>query len=519
MTSFLPSLADTLIDLVHYGDTGALRVTDEGREWVFHVQGGILVGVQRAPPLPEDLEGSELAARCMTEVMELKTPLFSFEEGSGPDSFGLFDVRHALGLAMGDTRSVDELLRALEPVLDAWPELRADADTLSPDVAVQRWLATMDGLAPGIDRIRSAPPPASRSMAALWVAWKLGDLDLHDDQLIDDEPEAVAVGNTTEEESPLAPEGTRSGAFGAVGGEPHADEVDGDEATAQTAHTALTAHTDVTALTQSFAEKLAKAVDKEPSSSIITAVLPDPFVAGVALARAGDAPRALALLEAAWEEDPERPGLEEWLGYTRFTALRESNPEAARQGLAMLRDVMYRTGGGAEQPTQPWVLMARAQFERGDLLQARSVLDTALDRESDDPEAMDLDARLKKAEAEAEALRQRRSRPSGVRIALLLIGVAILVAAAVVWQLTRPAIDPPRVNHARSYSQTVMLDELYLVDSDWFGVYPAEQTPEPDDAWNDCQALAEVTELAPSHSITLVSRSGVPLAECGTRFD
>lgn len=505
MTSFLPALEDTLVDLLHYGDTGALRVTLEERRWTFYVQGGILIGVEREPPVAEAApDATEHAARLLVEAMQAKGALWDFEEGGAPDDFGLYDVRRALADAMGRARDAPELIRMLQEVLDGWPELKVDADTLSGDPQVQAWLQTLDGLSPGSQRLTQAPARPGPALGALWVAWKLGDLDLHIGSIEDEEPSDVI---DIHGQDPVVDDPHVPAEVAALDEhDPHEETAEVEEETAQTLHT----HPSNADTRRRLLEELAgrNRTARE-----------DPFIVGVAKARAGEAQEALPLLEASWEEDPDRPGLEEWLGYTRFAACRDSDPDKARHGLAMVRDAMYRTTPSGETPILPWILMARAQLERGDLVQARSQVNAVLEREPDDPEAMFLEAELRKAEAEADKLKDREEGISLARIARMTGGVA-LVAVLVLAVQVQETNTEPRSNYAAQAPESIPLRELHRVARGWVGVTAAEWAPPQGEvALRDaCEQVAEAVYMNPDETLLLLSDPGVPLTECGERL-
>lgn len=503
MSAFLPALEDTLVDLLQYGDTGVLRVALAERRWSFYVQGGVLTGVEREPALPEPAaDPTAMATGVLVEAMTAKGALWDFDEGASPDELGLYDVRRALADALGQARPAFDLMRALQPVLDGWPELTVDADTLSGDPAVQRWLQSLDGLGPGNTRLLSAPPDPGPALGALWVAWKLGDLELHTGAIEDDDPsDFVERPQAQGLEEELAAVGS-----GGDPGEHHEEDTDGhDEETAQTVRTGgggMRA-ADRRRVLEELAERNRDA-------------RPDGFLAGVAHARAGDAAAALPLLEEAWEADPERPGLEEWLGYTRFAACRDSDPDKARAGLGMLRDVMYRTGPSGEPAVLPWILMARAQLERGDLVQARSQLDAVLQREPDHPEAMHVDGELRKAEEEAA---RAAIRPEGVslrRIASMTGGVVVLAAIAVSVQVVDRTA--PRTDYSDQVAAVASLRELHRVSRGWIGVVAAGQAVPEASLPDTCEAIAGAVAMDDYETLLLLSDEGLRLAECGVRL-
>lgn len=498
VTSLLPKLEDMLVDLLQFGDTGALRISLGLRQWTLFVQGGVLVGIDRAPgwePPPPD--GEDPARRLLVEALSAQGAIIEFAEGQGPADFGLYDVRLALGEALGEARPTHVLLEMLKPVLEGWPELRADPDTLSSDPRVQAWLASLDGLGLGNTRLLYAPPRPGPALGALWVAWKLGDLDLHA-AAIDDED--------------------LSGSFRARAPAPSAAPVEGAAFDDQEeAHDEETARSHGTAPTWTTAHTHRSAGPEGPG--ILRRPPRDPFLEGVSRARAGQPVEALPLLEAAWEEDPERPGLEEWLGYTRFAALRESDPEKAKAGLAALREVMYRTGPTSETPILPWTLMARAQYERGDMVQARSLIDTVLQREPDDPEAMHLDGLIRQAEARMAEIRSGPPPVSWRRIAGLTGGVAVLAALVTVLRVADQP-RPTRDDYASAYQDVLPLRELHHLSGGWVGVVlPGwEGEGDPARALAACQELARRAAMDRQDTLFLLSDAGAPLAECGDRL-
>ncbi|MCK6507877.1 hypothetical protein L6R53_31670 [Myxococcota bacterium] len=513
MSSLLPKLEDTLVDLLQYGDSGLLVVSGEAARWDFYVQGGVLVGLARRPapddPAQSAEDPSSFAATLLREAMQAQNALWDFQEGVGPEDFGLFDARLALVEAVACARDFSDLLERVRPVLDGWPELKVDPDTLTPDRALQRWLVTLDGLAPGSERLTHAPGDAGHCLAAVWVAWKLGDLDLHTAALVDDAQESWPPEDESDEPTGPAEEIAPGadgppGELGDLDHDPH-EEVVHDEAT----FTHRTAPTTTGGRT-----------GREDRSSAAVPSHPDPFVQGVALARAGEVSQALPLLQAAFEDDPERPGLEEWLGYTLFAACRDSDPAKARHGLSMLREVMYRTSPTGETPVLPWLLMARAQFERGDLLQARSILGNVLAREPDDPEAMHLDERIKAAEALVEQARHKPPTVSIARIIRMTSLFAVLTGIVMVVQVVE-RYQPPRTDYAPQFAAIAPLRELHRVHGGWVGVTPAGTEPDssPQAALQACHALADATHMHPSETMTLVSERGMILAECGERLE
>ncbi len=504
MSTFLPRLEETLVDLLQYGDTGALRVSVDDASWTFYVQGGVLVGVASDPP-PDEIpfDGTGLAADLLTAAMLAKGALWDFDDQASPDDFGIFDIRRALVDAVGRAREAHELLRFLEPVLEGWPELHVDPDTLTGDEEIQRWLETLDGLAPGNTRLLSAPARPGPALGALWVAWKLGDLDLHEGGLVDEDPSDVI-----DPSPPIDPamqveisEPVAAALAAADEGElPREDTVEQDSSTALS-HDGPTG--------------------EHPASGRGPGGRPrDPSVTGVALARAGNAADALPLLEEAFDEDPERSGLEEWLGYARFAACRDTDPDLARSGLTMLRDVMYRTGPTGETPILPWILMARAQFERGDLLQARSLLDAVLERERDDPEAMHLDGLLKKAEEELEKARQKPEGVSIARIIRMTSGVALLAFLVVATQVVENA-PPTHTNYAPDVAELVPLRELHRVARGWIGVTDPTWTTAPGQAelHHLCLAIGDKVSMDDYETLLLMSAQGTLLTECGVPID
>jgi len=506
----LPLLEDTLVDLLRYGDTGALRVQDEICRWTFYVQGGVLIGVEREPPEahPEDEDPTGHATAVLAEAMGARNALWDFEEGGSPEDFGLFDARHALTEAMCRARELPDLLGCLQPLMDAWPRLTIDPDTLTEDPEIQAWLRSLDGLGPGSERLTHAPSQPARCLAVVWLAWKMGEFDLGlsgsgGEDLIDD--------GETQEEAALDDDTdlARAHAAHVDPHEPfhesfHEEGAEGDELS----------HTHQTELLERGPPPPHQAPEAVASPTR------DPLVEGIALARAGSAEQALPLLEEAWEDDPDRPGLEEWLGYTRFTACRESDSDVARAGLTMLRDVMYRTGPTGDPPTLPWLLMARAQLERGDLLQARSVLDGVLAREPGDPEAQHLDSRLKSLEAEAEALRQRPKGTSMARVLRLSALLGLATAIGLVLQVVERQ-GPPRTDYSAQFAQIVPLRELHRVPRGWVGVAQPGWAGEtsPTTTQTTCWDLAEATHMDASETLTLLSDAGVVLAECGERLE
>ncbi len=488
MTSFLPKLEETLAELLQYGDTGLLAVQDEAGSWGFFVQSGALVGIRGgSAQAGQEEEGEEQdperrAIRCLVEAMRAGSPMLEFCPDEAPEEFGFFDARRVLSAAVGEARAVPVLLERLRPVLEGWPELRVEPETYSELPAMQEWLGSFNGLAPGSARLARAPTEdPGLCLAAIWLAWRLGDLEVHGQGLVEDGGESVlpqeeVVEAEPAEDPPTAPSLTHR--------------------TERTARSSSGGHAPV------------------PPRTF------DPYLRGLSLARAGQAAAALPLLEQAFAEDPDHPGLEEWLGYCRFSACRESEPERARKGLEMLRDVMYRTGPTGEMPLLPWTLMARAQLERGDLVQSRSILNSVLERDRNDSEAQQLEARLAHAEAELEAARTRTtSRISWPRVALLLglLLIVVLIYHLSVWMQTS---GPVREDLAPTVAHIAPLRELHRLDGGYVGVTaagsPADASPEL--ALALCQQLAVALTVDRRESITLVSDAGALLAECGERL-
>lgn len=504
MSSFLPRLEETLVDLLLYGDSGALRVSVDRASWTFYVQAGVMVGVSSEPP-PEEVpfDGTRLAADMLVAAMQARGAIWEFDEQASPPEFGIFDARRALVDAVGRARAAHELLRYLEPVLEGWPELKVDPDTLTGDVEIQRWLQTLDGLAPGNTRLIHAPSRPGPALGALWVAWKLGDLDLHEGAIEDEDPYEVVdpiasmdAGSPTDHGEPI----TASLAATEDDPLPTEETAEDDSATARSHEPPAPTRCDAS---------------RGPGGST-----GDPFVAGVALARAGKAAEALPLLEEAFEEDPDRPGVEEWLGYARFAACRDSDPDRARSGLTLLRDVMYRTGPTGETPILPWILMARAQFERGDLLQARSLLDSVLEREPDDPEAMHIDSLLRAAEEELEKARQKPEGISLARIFRMTGGVALLALLVVATRVVENT-SPPHTDYAPEVADLVPLRELHRLTRGWVGVTAPSWTasPGPDELHRLCRTIGEAVHMDDYETLLLLSAQGTLLTECGVPID
>ena len=514
MSSFLPKLEDTLVDLLQYGDSGVLTVSEEGTRWSFFVQGGVLVGVARHPspgsaptadPAADPAaDPSAVVSAVLREAMSPRNALWDFKEGVGPDEFGLYDVRAALVVAIANERTLDDLLDRLRPVLEGWPELRVDPDTLTPDAALQRWLVSLDGLAPGNERLTHAPGDPGPCLAALWVAWKLGDLELHASALVDDAQDSIPPVDETGETPGPTPDPTPDPSPG----RPGTDEADPDEEAE---------HDEPTATHRT--EPVATSPLRDERSSAVVSARKDPYVQGISLARAGEVVKALPLLQAAFDDDPERPGLEEWLGYTMFSACRDSDPARARHGLSILREVMYRTTPTGETPVMPWLLMARAQFERGDILQARSILGNVLEREPDDPEALYLHERILVAEARVEQARHKPETVSLARVFRMTGLVAVLAGIVLVVQVVERRA-PPRADYAPQFAELAPLRELHRVEGGWVGVTLIGTEPDsgPPAALKSCLALASAVHLQDHETLTLVSERGMVLAECGQRL-
>ncbi|NOY25360.1 MAG: hypothetical protein GXP62_05760 [Oligoflexia bacterium] len=514
MTSSLPKLEDTLVDLLRYGDTGALVVSVDQQKWTFFVQGGVLVGVVRDPPLPpiDPADPTATAVLAITQAMGATQPIWDFLDGEAPTDFGLFDARRAMTRAISQVRSASDLVHRLKPVMDGWPELRVDADTLTADQDVQRWLETLDGLGPGGERFTHAPPNPAECLAAAWVAWKLGELDLHESALDDglysmipdDEPQDEPVDEPDTEVGPSLRPGTDS-------------YCDGDAfAVAPTDQEARS----LAANTEPIEPIEPVLAPDEATIDVVANIRDDPFIQGVALARGGAVAQALPLLEAAFALDSERPGVEEWLGYTRFAACRDDDPERARAGLSLLRDVMYRTGPTGETPVLPWLLMARAQFERGDLLQARSLLGNVLEKVPDDPEAMHLDGRIREMEKKVSQLRDRPKGISLVRLMRMIALVATLAALVLGVEYTQQ-YEPPRADYSAEFEKVAPLRELHRVPRGWVGVTLPGAPAETNHAASIeiCQALASATHINDQETLTLLSDQGLVLAECGKRLE
>ena len=455
MMTSLPLLEDTLVDLLQYGDTGALHVQQQLRRWTFYVQAGALVGLERepGPPRGDDEDPTTWAAGLMAEAMRARDALWDFEEGQGPADFGIFDARHALPQAMSEARNLLDLLRRLQPVMHAWPRLTVDADTLTDNPSIQRWLRSLDGLGPGDERFTHAPTSPGLCLAVVWVAWKMGDLELGAwghaaEELIDDMDE-VAVEIAAERAAERVAESAV-----ATPAEPGSTPAARYDASRPAWGPEQPSNTGGRALRNQTVGKESGVRTRPGPDPTLTH---DPLVEGIVLARAGQTLAALALLEAAWTDNPDQAGLEEWMAYARFSANRERDPAAARTGLATLRDVMHRTDPVGDLRPLPWLLMARAQLERGDLVQARTILDQVLDRNVENFDAQELDEQLRAREAEAEAHRTPPRREPASKTAVALGLLVLLAAILISVQVVQP---PPQVrpNHASEYAQVVKLE-------------------------------------------------------------
>lgn len=478
MSSFLPSFEETLAELLAYGDQGALALRGQGAPIVFHVQGGVLVGIEGPAPVAGE-EAEAWAVRSLVAALSAVGAEVDFLPDAAPAAFDFYDARRLLPAAVARVRELPELLERLRPVLEGWPELRVEPEAFTDNPVVSAWLGGFDGLAPGSARLARAPSSeAALSLAVLWVAWKLGDLDVRATGLIDDAEESM--------EGPAA-------------------EPDPDEPTEPPPPEEPTEN--------SVTSRSAPSVQRAPRPV-------DSYHTGLALARAGQPSRALPLLEQAWLDDPDRPGLEEWLGYCRFVVCRESEPERARAGLELLREGMYRTGPSGELALLPWTLMARAQLERGDLVQARSILNSVLERDRTDPEAQNLAHRLEHAEAQAEAARQKAGPAiSWSRAAALVAGVAVL-ALLVHIALMDPPLGWEREDLAPAYVSVLPLRELHRVTGGYVGVTAPGSAADANAelALQGCQRLAQALSMPETETLTLLADAGFVLAECGERL-
>lgn len=489
MTSFLPKLEETLAELLQYGDTGMLAVEDEDRTWGFFVQSGALVGVRGgSTPAGEEEDPEQRAIRYLVEAMQAGSPLLEFRPDEAPEEFGFFDARRLVTIAVSEARPVADLLDRLRPVLEGWPELRVDPEAYTDQPAMKQWLGDFNGLATGSARLARTPTDeAAYGLAAIWLAWRLGDLEVHGQELVDDAGESNLPGDDASAPEPVD--------LQELAEDPHTLP----SVTNQTERTATSAH------------------GRSTSASVKSV---DPYLRGLSLARADQTAAALPLLEEAFADDPDHPGLEEWLGFCRFTVLRDSDPARAQSGLEMLRDVMYRTGPTGEMPLLPWTLMARAQFERGDLVQSRSILNSILERDRNDTEARQLEARLARAEAEQEAARVRPTGPVYWPRVVVLFGLLFAALATYHFTVWVQGSPPIRVDLAPAVAHIAPLRELHRLEGGFVGVTAAGSPADasPPQALAVCQLLAAELYPTEGETITLVSDAGALLAECGERL-
>ncbi len=104
----------------------------------------------------------------------------------------------------------------------------------------------------------------------------------------------------------------------------------------------------------------------------------DAYRKGITLFNNGRIKAAHAQFRIAHQAVPEQLEFAVYYGYTSFSTNRSSNPDAAEQGLAMLRSALDKNKSQERQLDSGWVLLGRAFREKGDNDGARKALIHAL---------------------------------------------------------------------------------------------------------------------------------------------
>lgn len=104
----------------------------------------------------------------------------------------------------------------------------------------------------------------------------------------------------------------------------------------------------------------------------------DAFRKGLALFKNGRIQAAHSQFKLAADNVPDQVEFVAYHGYTTYAINRQSNPGAAEQGLAMLRDALERNKNQERQLDSGWALLGRAYREKGELETARRALVHAL---------------------------------------------------------------------------------------------------------------------------------------------
>lgn len=134
------------------------------------------------------------------------------------------------------------------------------------------------------------------------------------------------------------------------------------------------------------------------------------FKRGQSMFRAGRIVESHPLFRGAHEKCPEEIEFRAWYGYTTFYLNHGRDDEAAAKGLSMLRQAVDDNGKQERKHDAIWLLLAKAQHQRGDALQARRTLVQVIKMNAANSDAVRLLRRIdEEQQAEANARKQADS--------------------------------------------------------------------------------------------------------------
>lgn len=196
--------------------SGALEIRQAKKRWLFFFSEGSLVYTRSNLKSEQtesirsklgDLPTSELirhqAVRRFRNAFRAASPTHSFHDGAHPPQVTPVHAVEALLEGIRLAYAEDILLRRIEPLLDAYPQVRSDIGGLGLPSPLDQYLQDLDGGRTGRDVLDFAPAPPGVVRSAMLVLWKMGEIELGEE--VEAGAQIVGIGGASPARQSAAP--------------------------------------------------------------------------------------------------------------------------------------------------------------------------------------------------------------------------------------------------------------------------------------------------------------------------
>lgn len=186
-----PRLEETLVQVVAQSATVCVDVRADKKRWLFYFEEGELV-YSRSNLKSEQLESLRAghptlgeaallifqAGRRIRNAARSDGAEWKSREGMDPPERAPVPVWKALFAGLRAARDEAELMEAATDLLTGYPKTVQRIGDMGVSLELGSYLQRLDGARPGLEVLDFAPGPRADVLAALWVAWKAGALDI-----------------------------------------------------------------------------------------------------------------------------------------------------------------------------------------------------------------------------------------------------------------------------------------------------------------------------------------------------